>query len=192
MTWGLHIKRVNDFAFYNEAFSDFEVDQIIRSTVKQEQVKAEVHSEKNSVLNESVRKTIVQWVPTVEQNSWLYRKITDLVNLSNSEWFNFNLLTIEELQFSIYNVDGFYGKHVDHFPSTPGNPRKLSFVVQLTDPEEYQGGSTLLYTSETPHAITKQKGSITFFPSYILHEVEPITAGTRIALVGWVSGPPFR
>lgn len=192
MTWGLHIKRVNDFAFYNGAFSDFEIEQIIESSEKREKIKAEVHSDKKGVLDESIRQTIIQWIPISHNNEWIYRKITDLVNGINAEWFNFDLLTIEELQFSIYNVGGFYGKHVDHFPSSPGNPRKLSFVVQLTDPQEYEGGSTVLYTSEKAHVMTKQKGSITFFPSYILHEVEPITAGTRIALVGWVSGPPFK
>ena len=192
MNWGLQIKQRNDFAFYNEAFSDFEINQIIKCTVKREKIIAEVHSEEKAIVNESVRKTIIQWVPTVEQNSWLYRKITDLVNLANSQYFGFDLLTIEELQFSIYNVGGFYGKHVDHLASTPGNPRKLSFTMQLTDPSEYEGGSTFLYTSENPHVITKEKGSITFFPSYILHEVEPVTAGTRTALVGWVSGPPFK
>jgi len=31
-----------------------------------------------------------------------------------------------------------------------------------------------------------------FFPSYTLHEVTPVTKGTRYTLVGWVHGPAFK
>tara|TARA_R100000231_G_scaffold138657_1_gene117522 strand:+ start:599 stop:721 length:123 start_codon:yes stop_codon:yes gene_type:complete len=38
----------------------------------------------------------------------------------------------------------------------------------------------------------RQKGSIIFFPSYMVHAVTPVTKGVRNALVGWVNGNPFR
>jgi PKHD-type hydroxylase len=64
--------------------------------------------------------------------------------------------------------------------------------LQLTDPEEYEGGQTYLITSQEPFPIAKEKGSITFFPSYTLHEVKPVTKGTRKALVGWIHGPRWK
>ena len=30
------------------------------------------------------------------------------------------------------------------------------------------------------------------FPSYVLHEVCPVTRGTRYSLVSWVTGAPFK
>jgi PKHD-type hydroxylase len=90
-------------------------------------------------------------------------------------------------------VGDFYDGHVDHHFQGAGQfPRKLSFSMQLTDPSEYEGGSTRLITSHDPFAIPKTKGSITFFPSYTLHDVQPITKGTRKALVGWVLGPRWK
>ena len=39
----------------------------------------------------------------------------------------------------------------------------------------------------------KQKtGNITFFPSYLPHEVTPVTKGTRYSLVMWFLGNPWR
>ena len=71
-------------------------------------------------------------------------------------------------------------------------PRKLSFTLQLTDPSEYEGGQTMIHNAKEPWAIPQTKGTITFFPSYTLHEVLPVTKGTRKALVGWVHGPRLK
>lgn len=192
MSWGLKLKRQNDFCFYNKVFSDFEIETII-SNIDESQIQLGGLAVKGGInLNEEVRKTSIYWIPTTEINFWLYRKITDLINVANENWFNFDLLTLEDIQFSIYKVGDKYKKHLDHLPETAQNPRKLSFVVQLSNPEEYEGGSTLLHLGEKADVITKEKGSVTFFPSYVLHEVEPVTAGTRLALVGWVQGPPFK
>ena len=30
------------------------------------------------------------------------------------------------------------------------------------------------------------------FPSYVLHEVQPVTKGTRYSLVAWAAGKPFK
>lgn len=33
---------------------------------------------------------------------------------------------------------------------------------------------------------------VTFFPSYVMHRVKPVTEGVRYSLVCWVSGPSFK
>lgn len=193
MTWGLQPKRMNEWAYFEDGFSNEEIEKIIHDAEKTEAKKAQVGTPEGiGKINEEVRKTEVSWILPCKDNEWLFRKITDQVLTVNANWFGFDLVEIEDLQFSKYYVGGFYDKHVDHYPETYGNPRKLSFVVQLSDPETYEGGSTLLWTSKTSQKIMKKKGSVTFFPSYLLHEVEPVTAGTRLALVGWVQGPPFK
>ena len=37
-----------------------------------------------------------------------------------------------------------------------------------------------------------KKGSMIFFPSWVLHKVNPVTKGTRYSLVVWFLGAPFR
>ena len=35
-------------------------------------------------------------------------------------------------------------------------------------------------------------GRMIIFPSYLLHKINPITSGTRWAMVGWAHGASFR
>jgi PKHD-type hydroxylase len=82
-----------------------------------------------------------------------------------------------------------YGWHQDYGAEIS---RKLSIAVQLTDPSEYEGGNLQVKTSSEPQNVRKQRGLITIFPSYVLHQVTPVTQGSRQSLVAWVSGPAFR
>ena len=69
--------------------------------------------------------------------------------------------------------------------------RKLSFTIQLSDEKDYDGGDLCCYVSEKLIEASKKKGSISFFPSFLLHEVKEVTRGKRCSLVGWVHGPRF-
>jgi PKHD-type hydroxylase len=69
--------------------------------------------------------------------------------------------------------------------------RKLSLVVQLSSPDEYEGGGLEIMASSEPVQVTKEKGLICAFPSFILHRVTPVTKGTRRTLVIWIAGPDF-
>ena len=69
--------------------------------------------------------------------------------------------------------------------------RKISIVVQLSDPLEYEGGELQISDGGTNRVCEKTKGTIIIFPSYLLHRVTPVTKGTRRSLVLWVTGPPF-
>ena len=101
---------------------------------------------------------------------------------------------IGRLQFTFYdgNEEGCYKSHIDPLNWTNPHNRKLSFVLQLSDPSEYEGGELKLYNAYEPTTIKREKGLIVFFPSYTLHEVTPVTKGERYTLVGWVHGPAFK
>ena len=77
-------------------------------------------------------------------------------------------------------------------PSIPNMHRKLSFSIQLTNPDLYEGGDLNIYKEKTPIQASRALGTINFFPSYVLHRVTPVTKGYRNCLVGWVSGPKFK
>jgi PKHD-type hydroxylase len=65
-------------------------------------------------------------------------------------------------------------------------------VLQLSDPDEYEGGNLEILSSREPTVIEKKKGLVSVFPSYILHRVTPVTSGVRKTLVVWTTGPKFR
>lgn len=127
-------------------------------------------------------------------NEFIYKKIIANCWNTNNHWWNFQLSGIEQ-QFQIgkytKSKKGKYVKHVD-VNQTQRFTRKLSVVIQLTDSNKYEGGDTFLYYKKDPERICKEKGSMTIFPSYTLHEVTEITKGTRFALFGWIYGPFWK
>ena len=69
--------------------------------------------------------------------------------------------------------------------------RKLSAVLLLTDPSEFEGGVLQIFTSVQPQDVPLKKGSIVFFPSFFLHRVTQLTKGKRQTLVVWLGGDHY-
>jgi PKHD-type hydroxylase len=87
--------------------------------------------------------------------------------------------------------DGFVW-HTDWDPEdTSAYCRKLSLVLQLSDPADYEGGRFEFCGCPSPGAEFKERGSILVFPSYRAHRVTPVTKGSRTSLVTWVWGPQW-
>jgi PKHD-type hydroxylase len=141
-----------------------------------------------------IRISPVSWIRSdVDENRWIWEKIAGAVININNQFFNYDLREIQSLQFTAYDAEeeGFYGKHIDMMYKSNGT-RKLSLSVQLSNPEDYEGGNLLLYTGEEPLTLPKSRGTGLFFPSYSLHEVTPVTKGLRYSLVAWFLGPRFK
>ena len=119
------------------------------------------------------------------------------------------------MQYTQYDVGQFYTWHTDsdlasHYkPVTVGNRgidvandfintnaelvRKLSFVFQLSDPSEYEGGQLQLLDEEGKSYIAPAKrGAMILFDSRTKHRVLKVTKGTRRSIVGWVVGPRWK
>jgi PKHD-type hydroxylase len=113
----------------------------------------------------------------------------------NSKYYGFDLTGFEDaLQYTVYNESDtkeHYTWHVDNLGQGRPGCRKLSIVIQLSDPQEYEGGELQLHY-QSYHIARKDKGLLYIFPSYVLHRVTPVTGGTRRSLVGWICGPDFR
>jgi PKHD-type hydroxylase len=80
-----------------------------------------------------------------------------------------------------------------------GRVRKLSFILNLIDGNEYEGGDILFdLGNHNPNGqvykndMARKKGTIIVFPSFIYHCVTPVTKGKRMSLVNWCLGRPFK
>lgn len=147
----------------------------------------------HTVLDTSVRRSDICWLDhEVDKTKWIFERIITGIKEVNNNLFNFDIENIESIQFSRYSGDnGRYGKHVDAKISVEP-VRKLSISIQLSKSDDYVGGDLLLYTKESPDSMPKDHGMMVVFPSFMLHEVTPVTAGTRYSLVAWISGPKFK
>ena len=145
----------------------------------------------------SVRKGKVAWLPKSKDTSFIYDKIFSLSSKANDTNWKFDLIgLLEDCQYTTYESKedesgDFYGCHLD-IDGPAGVKRKISAVVQLSDPRDYEGGELEIYTWDKPFYASKQQGSCLLFPSFLLHKVTPVTKGKRNSLVLWVSGKPFK
>ena len=192
--WWLEVGITEAWSYQHELFNDKEIEKIRSIGDAGEIEDAVIGSGKKNRKDESFRSTDLCFFNSQDpENDWIYERITVATLQANERFWNFELNRIETLQYSIYNKGQFYKDHIDMMYHNPGRAtRKLSFSLQLSDPKEYEGGDLLIKTSAEPNKVSNNKGTIIFFPSYHLHEVTPVTKGTRHGLVGWVSGPPFK
>ena len=191
--WWLEVGVTESWAYQHELFDDDEIKAIHKLVKSFNTVKGKV-GDKNAALNTDIRDSNITFFKSGHPDTdWVFERITGSIVAMNQKFWQFDLTRIETLQHSVYEVGQFYGDHVDMmYRAASRATRKLSFTIQLDDPKDYEGGDLLLKTSKTPDTAKKEKGTIIFFPSYVLHEVTPVTKGTRRSLVGWVSGPPFK
>jgi len=127
------------------------------------------------------------WIPFTE--SWLYERVA-FESKECNPW-GFDLAGFHEpFQLTFYKQDSHYGWHQD-IGNGQLSVRKLSAVVQLSDPSTYQGGHLEFFGSNLNDSLRKQ-GLITFFPSYQWHRVTPVLEGFRFSLVIWMSGNPYK
>ena len=72
--------------------------------------------------------------------------------------------------------------------------RKLSTIVQLSNPDDYEGGEFQFFNGEEePEDLKiKSQGSVIVFDSLDWHRLTPITSGVRYSLTQWSQGPKFQ
>lgn len=90
------------------------------------------------------------------------------------------------LVVSRYRTGQTYGLHVDD-ALMAGARTDLSFTLFLSDPDSYDGGALVISDRVEDRAFKLPAGELILYPSDTLHRVEPVTAGERLAVVGWVT-----
>ena len=179
------------FAFWQNAFDDESINKIVEIGESLVPEKAVVGTD-NKV--KKIRKSYVSWIQNNPETNFIYDNLAYVSRCLNGEFFDFDIFGfVEDIQYTRYECDGgHYDWHLDKGQIHP-SPRKLSVVMQLSDPNEYEGGDLEFWTGGgEPIKAKREKGIVYAFPSYILHRVTPVTKGTRRSLVVWVAGPKFK
>ena len=178
------------YYYWTEALPSNVCDLIVEEGLKLPSENATVNTSRN--IEEDIRKGLVSFFP---ENTWIEKLVIDYVSKANLENWNFAISGKEQLQFANYRDEAFYDWHRDCNVESEIY-RKLSVTVQLSDPNDYEGGelqfknywgTTQIVTQEEANA----KGTVIVFPSAMLHRVTPVTKGARYSLVQWYNGPDF-
>jgi len=165
-------------------------------------------------LNKDKRNSQNAWIPTTH---WVAGFLWHYIERANRENFLYDLRNIdgENLQYTRYGEGQFYAWHNDaglanqYKPVSVGNRieglaqdfvnenvelvRKLSFAMQLSDPDDYEGGNLqLLDEAGKCYFAPRRRGTVILFDSRTQHRVLKVKSGIRKSIVGWVVGPRWK
>ena len=92
--------------------------------------------------------------------------------------------------FNRYSGGQTFGTHVDgSIRSLPSGQRirtDLSCTIFLTGPDEYDGGELLVEDTYGSKSVKLPAGHMILYPSTSLHQVTPVTRGTRLCSFFWL------
>lgn len=133
-------------------------------------------------------------IPVDDESRWIYERMASLTHEINAESYQYDLTGFHEsFYYLTYDsaVGAHFNWHLDFGPQTPA-PRKLSLILQLSDPSEYDGGDFDIMTPRGHVRTHKCRGIVTAMPSYKIHRVTPVTRGIRRTVAMFAVGPNFR
>lgn len=142
-----------------------------------------------------IRRADIAWLDDLPETAWVMDELVGHVARANREGFGFDLTDFgESPQVARYDSarEGHFDWHSDIGAGNWAAKRKLTIVVQLSDPTDYEGGALELRPDSNVATAPRTRGTATVFPSFVLHRVTPVTAGTRWSLTLWSHGPAFR
>jgi predicted 2-oxoglutarate/Fe(II)-dependent dioxygenase YbiX len=167
-------------------------------------------------VNKEKRDSHNAWVTS---DDWVTSFVWHYVNKANNYNFMYDITNLdsETVQYTRYGPGQYYGWHTDYSLSTAHasftngqrhdsellardymaknteQVRKLSVVIQLSDPDEYEGGNLqLLDESDKSYIAPRKKGTVIVFDSRTRHRVQKIRSGTRRSIVAWIMGPRWK
>jgi PKHD-type hydroxylase len=142
----------------------------------------------------STRKSLVRWIDDHDDKElgWFIEKLYSAFRDVNAAYYQFDLYGLTEpIQFTEYSrLNDKYDYHIDTIMGD--KVRKLSSTIQLSDENSYKGCDVEIKLDNKNKILSRKQGSISVFPSYLLHRVTPLQEGTRYSLVTWIGGPKFK
>lgn len=189
-----HRRSVQPFTVWVNGFNNDELDAIIAYGETLAREKATIEDRGRSEISDTIRVTGTAWIAHNPDTSWIYDRLWRIGYHLNQSHYRLDLSGLsEQLQYTIYESSqaSHYDWHADHTTMTP-MPRKLSLVLQLSDPADYEGCELEIRAANNIDTAPMERGAVIAFPAYVLHRVTPILAGRRRSLVSWISGPLLR
>ena len=187
------------------------IDRDVSEKFDEQMADSRLHGD---ALNKEKRNSQNAWIPT---SHWVGGFIWHYIQRANRENFLYDLRCIdgESMQYTKYEEGQFYNWHNDagllsqYKPEAVGNRidglandflnenvemvRKLSFAIQLSDPEDYEGGNVQLMDEQGRcYFAPRHRGCIVLFDSRTMHRVLPVKKGVRKSIVGWTLGPRWK
>ena len=190
-----------------------EIIDVVERDIKKFDNEVEDSNLTNNVVDKSIRDSHNSWIP---ESHWITGWLWYYVEKINRKNFVYDITDFDAgtLQYTHYGPDQYYTWHSDDDVSRLHKPdavistftdkskddiivnseyvRKLSFSLQLSDPDQYTGGELEFTDNGKTMFAPKQRGTMVVFDSRLKHRVRRVKSGLRKSIVGWVVGPRWK
>jgi len=189
-----------EWCYFKSHFSAEQCDKIVETILSRPAKDAEIGIGNSAIgLDTSFRKSQIRFVSRGDSElDYLFDDLWKLAIIANEKWFDVQISKLDYLQVAEYDsaYKGEYKTHHDIFYMN-GDPyyhRKLSCIIQLSDPTQYKGGDlTFVDVQHYPNVEDlRQQGTVIFFPSFVRHAALPVEEGMRYSVAAWFDGPKWR
>lgn len=188
-----------EWCYFKSYFTKQQCDKMVETIQKRPHKDAQIGVNGTVTADSSFRKSKIRFVNKGDAElGYMFDELWKNAIVANNDWFNFHISKLDYLQFAEYDSAnrGEYKTHHDVFymNNDPVYHRKLSCIVQLSDPKTYKGGDLELMEVDThPNKEEmRQQGTVIFFPSFVRHAALPVTEGKRHSIAAWFDGPKWR
>ena len=108
----------------------------------------------------------------------------ELYEMLNSKFVS-NTIKKFPLYFKLlrYHEGVYFNLHKD---SDGKDDRRKTIIVQLSDPEDYEGGVLILKGLNESIEADRTRGNVIIYPATTFHQVSKVTSGIRYVLVTWL------
>ncbi len=189
----------HEFCYFKSYLNKEACEQILRDSQNINFTNAEVGDNSTRKENDEVRKSRTKFLyPDNPAFTGLFDALWKAARTANLDFWNFHITKLDLLQLAEYDSSylGEYKKHQDViWKSGDDFHRKLTCVVQLSDPSTYTGGEFEIAEPgmfQMPQEEIKAQGTMIFLPSMFLHKANPVTSGVRYSIAAWFEGPHWR
>lgn len=132
----------------------------------------------------SKRTSIIEYPPAI------YAKLLAAVEQANAQFWGYEGDFCPSGELYRYEVGDFFDWHMDLGEGDLAR-RKLSTLIQLSKPSDYEGGRLEIFGNDE-HTASTRRGTLMIYPSYVMHRVTEVTEGLRYSIGGELVGKPFR
>lgn len=156
-------------------------------------IEDDTNSEYTNVFDSNLRNCYVTYVDKTDKNKWIHDRIEKCIKEENEKYWKCQITDYSQpMRLMTYKKDQHFGSWHQDNGVKETSFRKLTAILQVSDPKDYEGGEFQISGSEELPPESKKQGNIIIFPCYLLHRVTKVTKGTRHSVVHRAIGEPFR
>jgi len=114
-----------------------------------------------------------------------------IFSTANRMSFGFDIQAVSDMNYLVHKKGKDWSTDLEWY-SEYYYDKKLSLIVQMSKPDEYEGGDFELENVKLNFPELRERGTMIVFPSFMKYRITEVTKGVRKTYRSWMEGPRWR